>query len=186
MDVSLILDIVSLVFLVITSAFMVLLTFLILSFSAKPKLKVSLKEGRKKLEFVKGEKKAIRFHIENAGHWYAKPAATNVTLYVNFEQPLEPVKIRYGSTLEKEDQNVLLGKDNSKYLKATGIFLFHEEPGEDVEVQVVAPSKKRGQHRIWIAAYSDEGSCGVHTFCLEVVDEKRENSDMEHRGFSGC
>lgn len=106
------------------------------------------------------------------GRWYAKPAATNVTLYVNFQQPVEPVKIRYGSTLEKEDQNVLLGKDNSKYLKATGISLFHEEPGEDVEVDMVAPARI-GRYRIWIAARSDEGSYGIHRFRIDVVDEKR-------------
>lgn len=74
--------------------------------------------------------------------------------------------------MEKEDQNVLLGKDNSKYLKATGISLFHEEPGEDVEVDMVAPARI-GRYRIWIAARSDEGNYGIHRFRIDVVDEKR-------------
>lgn len=173
MDVGLILDFISLVLLVITSALIAYIAFLALGFAAKPKLKVTLKDGRKKVEFIKGEKKAIRFHIENVGRWYAKPAATNVTLYANFEQSVEPVKIRYGSTLEKEDQNVLLGRNNGKYLKATGIMLFHEEPGEDVEIDVVAPARS-GRYRIWIAAHSDEGACGVHRFHIAVVNEKRE------------
>lgn len=79
MDISLILDIASLVLLVITSALMALLAFLALGFSAKPKLELNLKDGRKKLKLINGEKTAIRFHIENVGRWYAKPAATNIT-----------------------------------------------------------------------------------------------------------
>ena len=170
MDNNLTLDIASLVLSGITSALIILLTFLALGFSAKPKLEINLKDGRKKLKLIKGENKTLRFHIENVGHWYAKPPATNVILFVNFPQPFEPVIIRYGSTLEKEDRNIFHGKDNSKYLKATGILLFHEEPGEDVEVDVVAPAKS-GRYRIWIAAHSDEGGCGIHRFYIDIVEK---------------
>lgn len=54
MDISLILDIASLVLLVITSALMALLAFLALGFSAKPKLELNLKDGRKKLKLIIG------------------------------------------------------------------------------------------------------------------------------------
>ena len=27
-------------------------------------------------------------------------------------------------------------------------------------------------HRFWVAAYSDQGGCGVHEFKLKIVDKK--------------
>ena len=178
MDINLILNIVSLIFLVASSIFLGLFTFLMLKFSAKPKLrvKVSPKDGENRLIFYESEKSTLRFYIENVGHWYAKPAATNVVLWVNFEPAFKPTKIRYGSALGKEDQTVRSGKGtrkgNSKYLKATGIYLFHEERGEAVEVDVEMPIEK-GLYRFWLAAHSDQGDCGVHKFQLKIRPKEK-------------
>ncbi len=172
MDVNLILDIISLIFLVISSVFLGFLTFLMLKSSAKPKLKVkvSSNDRRNKLVFYKGEKNTVRFYLENVGHWYGKPVATSIVLYMNFESEFEPTKMRYGSSLEKEDQTVRRGKGDSKYLRASGIHLSHEEPGEVVEVDVKMPVEK-GLYRFWVSAYSDQGDCGVHKFQLEIIDK---------------
>lgn len=171
MEVGLTLEIASFALLVITSILMAVLAFLALSFSAKPKLKLSLRDGGKRIKLMKGERRVVRFYAENVGHWYARPAARNVILYVSFQQPIEPIGIRYGSNLEKVNRNASPGKANSKYLKATGVFLFHEEPGEEVEVDVIAPTRS-GLYYMWISAHADEGGCGIHRFRVEVLDDK--------------
>jgi hypothetical protein len=162
--------IVSLIFLVVSSSFLGLLTFLMLHSSAKPKLKVTLSSpGKDKLEFHKGALSTLRFYLQNVGHWYgAKPAASNVTLWINFEPAFTPIKIRYGSNLQKRKKGFRRGKGGSKYVKAKGIHLFHEEPGEAVEVRVKMP-KEKGAYRFWVAAHANEGGCGVHKFKLEVI-----------------
>ena len=115
--------------------------------------------------FHAGEKATLKFHLENVGHWYSKPAATNVTLWVNFKPKFEPTEIRYGSGAVplKENQDVGDGKGGSRYLKVSEINLFREEPGEDIEVDVKVPDKK-GIYPAWIAVHSDQGDCGVHKF----------------------
>jgi hypothetical protein len=63
------------------------------------------------------------------------------------------------------------GKGGSRYLRVTEINLFHEEPGEDIEVDVKMPDKK-GNFHIWIAAHSDQGDCGVHNFKVNCYGGK--------------
>jgi hypothetical protein len=60
------------------------------------------------------------------------------------------------------------GKGMMKYFRIDGLQLFHEEPGEDVEVQVRLPVQP-DTYLIQIAAYSDEGDCGVHRLPVTVV-----------------
>jgi hypothetical protein len=168
-------DIADLVLMVVSSGFLVLLTLLILQFTAKPKLRVTVSskdETKKgKLIFPKGKFITLRFELKNVGHWYwARPAASNVTLWVNFEPAFNPRMILFGSDLEKENWNVRHGKDDSKYMKADGIYLFHKESGEAVEVYVQVPEKKRKKgYRFWVTAHANEGGCGVHNFQLAVV-----------------
>lgn len=144
------------------SVVVLLLTLLMLRFQAKPKLKI---KNRGDFVLHAGEKATLKFHIENVGHLYSKPAATNITLWVNFKPEFKPIEIRYGSGAVplKKSQDVGFGKGGSRYLKVSKIKLFSEEPGEDIEVDVKMPDKK-GIYPIWIAAYSDQGDCGVHNF----------------------
>jgi hypothetical protein len=155
---------------VVSSSFLVLLTFLILKSSAKPKLRVTVSSpGKDKLEFHKGKLSTLRFYLQNVGHWYrAKPAANNVTLWINFEPAFKPIKVRYGSNLQKRKKGFRRGKGGSKYVKAKGIHLFHEEPGEAVEVNVQMPAEV-GTYSFWVAAHANEGDCGVHKFQLEII-----------------
>jgi hypothetical protein len=165
-----VINIVYLILLVISSSFLVLLTLLMLQSSAKPKLRVTVSSpGKDKLEFHEGELSTLRFYLENVGHWYwAKPAASNVRLRVNFEIAFNPRMIRYGSDLEISNGDVRPGVGNGQYMKAQGIYLFHEEAGEAVEVDVQMPTEE-GTYSFWVAAHANEGGCGVHKFKLKVI-----------------
>jgi hypothetical protein len=157
----------------ITSLLVAFLTFLILKFQAKPKLRIRLKHRGRRIRFVANETATLRFHIENAGHWYsAKPAATNVILWVNFEELFEPIELRYGADLAKRNYNVRSSEQGNKWLRANGIHLFHQEAGEDIEVIVKMP-EETGRYRVWVAAHSDQGDCGVHKFQLDITDQAK-------------
>jgi hypothetical protein len=168
-DSTSVISIVTLIFLIVSSSFLGLLTLLMLQSSAKPKLRVTVSSpGHHELAFNQGQTCTLRFFLENVGHWYgAKPAASNVRLRVNFERAFEPRIIRYGSDLEISNGDVRPGVGNGQYMKADGIYLFHEEPGEAVEVDVQMPAAE-GTYRFWVAAHANEGGCGVHKFQLKV------------------
>lgn len=154
----------------ITSIFVAFLTFLILKFEAKPKLKIRLENEGRKIRFHVNQRVTLTFHLENVGHWYsAKPAATNIILWVNFEQAFKPIELRYGAAFEKRDQNIKSSKQGNKWLRASRIHLFHQEAGEDIEVLLKMPEEK-GRYRIWVTAYSDEGDCGVHKFWVKITE----------------
>jgi hypothetical protein len=152
---------------VVAAIFIGYMTFLMLQFTARPRLTITLLGD--KMAFSPGSVERLRFVAQCAGYWYARPAATNIRLYVNFDPAFEPIRIRFGSTQEKVEQDVRRGKGQSKYLKASGIHLSQEEPGEEIETEVKMPTQK-GRYRCWISAYSDQGYCGIHSFVLEVTD----------------
>jgi len=164
------LDVVQVVFEAISTIIIIYLALIAAKFAAKPKLKIKFENGRKEVQFAAGKKVTLKLHLENQGHWYsAKPAARKLALYVNFNPIFEPIEIRYGSTLERSNQDVKIGKSGRKYLKTEEIIsLYHEEPGEDVEVDVRMP-KIEGRYPIEIPAYSEEGSCGFHRLWVRVV-----------------
>lgn len=188
-DSASVIDIVSLILLAASSTFLGFATYLILKFSAQPRLRVTvhLKEDgedeatrkfyKDKLPFPKEafskEKSTVQFRLENVGHWYgAKPVATDITLWVNFKPACEPQIIRFGSAPnKKEEKKVERGKGDSKYLTATGITLFQEEPGEEVEVEVKIPEEilEEKECHFWVTAHAKEGGCGVHKFRFEVI-----------------
>ncbi|MCK4821456.1 hypothetical protein KA005_37165, partial [bacterium] len=144
----------SLVINFISFVFLGVIAFLTLRFTAKPKLKIGLKDVEKiqgSYLFGSGQIAKLRFYLSNKGHFYAKPAIINVLLYINFHPSFDPIKANYGSVLELDTNEVHRGKHNSKYLVASGIKLYHKEPGEEVVVQVKTPSDS-GIYKCWIAA----------------------------------
>jgi len=178
------LELIQSVFTIISTIAIIYLSYLAAKFAAKPKIRVrmgQLKNDEKelecnpdKIEFKKvielepEEIKGIVFYIENIGHRYsAKPAATNIKLWVNFDPKFELIKMKYGSNLEKMDSKLKRGVGGSKYFRAEGIHLFHREPGECLWVVVKAPLEP-GLYKIWISAHADQGDCGVHEFRLKV------------------
>jgi len=161
------------IFTALTSISIIMLTYLMLKFQAKPKVNIRFKNGRRRIKLHADEKATLRFHAVNVGHWYsAKPAATNVMLWVNFEPSFEPIEIRYGSVLERKSRGLHLGKRGSKYLVASGIYLFHQEAGEDFEVDVKMPDKE-GMYQLWIPIHSDQGDCGVNKFKVKILKKHK-------------
>ena len=149
------------------------LTVIVLKFTAKPHIKISFNGKR---TFWESESVVLSFHLRNVGHWYGRPPASGVVAYVNTEEDLEPKRLRFGSTLEKERTEVRRGKRNSKYLKVEGIVLFYEEPGEDIELAVTMPAKP-GRSRVWISLHSTEGGYTVYKTKVKVRSRpKREQS----------
>lgn len=149
---------------VITSLVVVYLTLLALRYTAKPRLRVSLL-GHGALP--PGETVILRFRVSNRGHWYGRPAATNVVMFLNFPPEFKPIRARYGSSLEKVCEELKPGKGKTNYLKVDGIQLFHEEPGEDIEVEVKLPPFP-DTYEVRIAAYSEQGDCGVHKIPIRI------------------
>lgn len=169
MKADLMVSIINLIVSILTSIFIGYITFLTLRFTAKPLVTFRIRSEQDEMAFKVGQIARIWLHCENVGRWYAKPAATNLRLYVNFDPVLEPLSIKYGSQLERLEQHVHVvrrGKRNSKYMKASGIQLFFGEPGEELEIEVRIPTQT-GQHHCWVAGYSDEGDCGIYKFVLE-------------------
>lgn len=166
------LDTVHLAFEIIITIFIIYLTVIALKFAAKPRLKIRFVNREKEAEIPTGKVVTLKFCVENIGHWFtAKPAARRVVLYVNFESEFEPIEIRYGSALERSNKDVRIGKGGRKYMETEGIiYLYHEEPGEFVEVDVKTPERE-GRYPIWIPARSEEGSCGFEKLWLKLVKD---------------
>jgi len=158
MKLDLVISIINLVVSTLTSIFIGYITFLTLRFTAKPLVRFEIRSTVPALTFDAGSLAKLWLHCENVGRWYARPAATNLRLYVNFDSQLE--------RLEQHVHVVRRGKRNSKYMKASGIQLFFGEPGEEVEIEVKLPAEA-GRHRCWVSGYSDEGDCGIYEFVVE-------------------
>jgi len=151
--------------------FLGIIAFLTLKHTAKPKLKIILKEKEK----IQGSYWALprsdielKFYLLNKGHLYAKPAIINLTLYVNLHPSFEPLSLFYGSVLEHETKEIKRGKNNSKYLVATGIKLYHKEPGEYILLKVRTP-KTAGTFPCWISARADHDDLGYHYFPIKIL-----------------
>jgi hypothetical protein len=168
-DLQLLISILSLVFNILISILVGILTYLNLVDTAKPRIKVyfdgEAKTGRK--SFKPGEKVSFLFTIKNVGRFYAKPAALNTTLYLNFDQAFELFIAHKGSNLEIYEKQVRRGKFNSKYFKVSRIHLFYNDI-ENVAVELQVPNTV-GIYPIWISAFSNEASYGIFRFKINVV-----------------
>lgn len=172
-DLELLINIISLLFNITTSIFVGFLTYLSLVFTAKPKVNVffngEAKTGR--INFEPGEKVSFIFTIKNVGRIYAKPAAMNTTLYLNFDKNFELYSARKGSNWEIREKQVRLGKFDSKYIKVTGIHLFYKD-FEYILVEGRVPSET-GTYPIWVSARSEESSYGIFRFQICVYKQQK-------------
>lgn len=164
------LQVVQLIFQILTTIFIIYLTITAVKFAAKPKLKVRFADGKTETELPRNARQTIRLYVENVGHWYtAKPAARKTLVYANFDPAFEPIEIRYGSRLERSNREVKIGKDGRKYLETEDIiYLYHGEPGEYIEVDVKTPAEE-GRYPIYIPIRSEEGSYEPQRLWLNIV-----------------
>lgn len=143
----------------------VILTVVILRHTAKPNIEVTV-SGELKLR--PGQEGLLRFHLSNVGHWYGSPPATNIVAFVNANPAFTLNRLRYGSDLELKTKEVKRGVGPSKYLRATGIVLFKEEPAEDMALSFLAPEQP-GTYEIWVSVRSEEGGHTSESFEIHVV-----------------
>jgi hypothetical protein len=155
--------VVSIVTLLVTTG----IALLALKFTATPSVRVSMTTSSPTSWFAAGEEITLDFHLWNVGHWYAKPAATSVLVYLNFEQDFTPVEARWGSVLQNPAGSVRRGKGNSHYFRIHHLHLFHGEPPETIRAVVRAP-QRAGRFRCWLTLLAEEGDCGVHDFLIRV------------------
>lgn len=154
------------------SVFTGYLALVALRFTAKPKLKITalrLSCGGESgcLIFEKSEVGTLRFKCENVGHWYAKPAATHTTLYINLPVGFEPKEVRYGPLLEFAHSKSGRRSDGGTYTEIQDLHINFRETAWQIQMDVRVPDERR-RSRGWVTAYAQEGDCGVHEFGMEV------------------
>ena len=141
------------------------LTLIILRLTAKPSIGVRM---HKHHEFICGSEVDVVFSVYNKGRWYGHPPATGVRIYVNVPPAFLPIRLRYGSTLQKEDSDVKIGKGLQKYLRAKEIGLFFEEPGEDLVLSLRLPDSP-GRFGLRLTANSEQGGYSVSRFKVRCI-----------------
>lgn len=159
-------EIISLIFNVLTSIVVVYLAYLALKHTAKPKIQIDWVENNQ--IFNTATDYTLTFKLSNIGHWYGKPAAKNIIFFFAFLPPVELMKLRFGSALEKESDIVFKGKGDSSYLRADGIYLMFSEPPEKALIFLKTPNDN-GKYNFWITACSDDGVFDIYRYQL-VVD----------------
>ena len=84
----------TLIFNAVTTLCALYLAFVALHHSAKPRIKIELREPHM---MTCGSEHTLVLALRNVGHWYAKPTAVDVVVYCNFDPSFEPIEIAYGS-----------------------------------------------------------------------------------------
>lgn len=131
--------------------------------AAKPRIVISLLDSR---AFSPGEEVRLTVNLRNRPYLYAAPTARNVCAFVNVDPIITPLTLRFGSALSNVDAQVKVGKNNSRYLQATGIMLL---PGqsESLELHAKMPTIE-GRYRFWLDVLADEGANATFRTRLEV------------------
>ncbi len=164
--------------LAVASAFVSLLTlwltYIILRFTAQPRIGIRLEKHQ---PLTCADTVDLCFTVFNKGHWYGRPPATGVRIYFNFSAECRPKCVRYGSALELSDSELKRGKGGHVYLRAKGITLFYEEPGESVVVTLELP-REPGKYSLRIAMSSEEGGYIVYRQTLKVVERTSSKSKI--------
>jgi hypothetical protein len=158
---------------IISTAILGYIAYLTLTFTAKPKIRIYYEGDTKtnRLRLITNTQVCLNFRLKNIGHWHSKPAATNVTLSLNFDPQFNLTLAKYGANLENQTNHVSIGKNLMKNFCVGGIILTAREPEEYVQVELVTP-KYEGTYKTIIAALSDEGDLGVHPFYINVIQNK--------------
>lgn len=148
------------------------LTWIMLRFTIKPKVRIKMIGTH---QFISSKEYTITFELKNIGYrFYGNPPALGITAWVNVQEAFEPIQVCYGSTLENELEkiDVRRGKGNSKYFKIERINLFFEEPPEYIKLTVKMP-KKEGKYLLWISLSSTQGGYTVFRRRIKVCKNKK-------------
>ena len=81
-------DVVSLIFTILTSACTLLIAFLALQHTAKPRIKI---KSLNRATYKCGDLVTLKFLIFNVGHWYVRPMVIGLVVYCNFQTEFQLV-----------------------------------------------------------------------------------------------
>lgn len=154
-----------------TSLFTGYIAFVTLQFAARPKVAIRLlnpRDDNQELGFPARSRQVLRFMISNIGRGYAHPAARRIHMFISFSVGCLPRELRYGSCQEIISRDVKQGVGARLYVEASGISVFHGEPGEEFHVDVTMPPET-GRHSCYIAASCGDGiDLGFHELPFDV------------------
>ena len=148
------LEILQLIFTIITTVCALYLSFIALVQTAKPKIRIVLKNSNK--DFLCGNQIKFKFLVQNIGHWYVKPMAVNLNIFCNFDKKFDLKKMYFGSIQQQIDDRIKKGVGDMNYFKAGGLKVGKGEVGEEIHIIADTPELP-GEYRIRVDAYSDNG-----------------------------
>jgi hypothetical protein len=150
---------------IITAGGAIFISFLALQHSARPRIDVRMDGAVMVLTETECR---FTFSVINIGHWYASPAALDVTVYCNFEPTFCLKELRYGSAQELTNDHVRVGKRGLLYIRAKHIKLAHKGEAERVDVFATTPNWP-GRFRIEVTAFSENGGACHRSFWINVT-----------------
>ncbi|TJY34824.1 hypothetical protein [Pontimicrobium aquaticum] len=147
------LEILTLIFTIVTTICALYISYVALKHSARPKIVIDLLNDD---NLICNQVTLLRFKVLNKGQWYSKPMAVGLNIYCNFDKYFELKKMYYGSVQQLKDKKAKKGVGNMSYFKAKGLKVGGGKEGEEFHVKIIAP-KKPGTYQIRVEAYSDNG-----------------------------
>jgi hypothetical protein len=152
---ELMVSIASLIVAIITFLLATWIAFLGLRATAKPAIDFVLSPDPIRHRFTASEMVTIRIEVTNRGHWYAKPSATDMRVYVNVDPAIKPLILRSGWGREYVYDEVKTGKGGSLVIRAKGLHVIYGEPPELIEVELQMPNEP-GSYKGWISSFTRE------------------------------
>jgi hypothetical protein len=140
------------VVLVVLTGVLIFLTLLLVRSGTKPRIVIDIPD---KLVFTPGQRVKLRINLRNRPFWYARPTATDVLAFVNVDAAVQPLRLSFGTQLSNFDDQVKIGKNNSRYPRAFGIMLLPDQL-ESVEWNAAMPAAI-GDYKFWIDLVAKEG-----------------------------
>lgn len=138
----------------VTASAALYLAIVALRHSARPRCRVRLLGGGDRL--VAGEPFSMSFEVENVGHWFGAPPATDIKLFPNYPPGFTLLRARSGSALQYAETQVEAGKDRQTYIKIKHIMLPRKGSREAFTIEGRAPEKE-GDYVIRVDGISAEG-----------------------------
>ena len=118
----------------------------------KPRIVITIPDD---LFFTPSQQVKLTINMRNRPYFYARPTATNVRAYVNVHAAVQPLRLVFGAALSNVDDNVAVGKNSSRYLRASGIVLLADQ-SESMEWYAKMPDET-GDYPFWIDLVADGG-----------------------------
>ncbi len=158
-------EVINLVFTMITSLSALSISFLLLRNSIKPRIDIE-RLGKDKVKC--NDTVYLRFRVVNQGYWFARPMVIKLIIFCNFDEAFKLIELQFGSRQEKKDKKIKQGKENMNYFIAEGIMLGPKPSSEEFIIKLSTPDLP-GKYRIKFEAYSENGVSFRKKFMIECI-----------------